>query len=110
MEDFIALANGSSRILRLARKWAKAALVSHRSAHLYIGRVYLARENNSKYIVAIKVIQKNELVKCGIEKQLRSEIEIQSRLQYSNYCESNRLDMRTFCECMVISGTKNVFT
>ena len=48
---------------------------------LYIGRVYLARENQSKYIVALKKKKKQELVKCGIEKQLRSEIEIQSRLR-----------------------------
>ena len=49
---------------------------------LSIGRVYLARETKSKYIVAIKVIQKSELVKYSIEKQLRSEIEIQSHLRY----------------------------
>ena len=48
---------------------------------LSIGRVYLAREINSKYIVAIKVIQKSEVEKCGIEKQLRNEIEIQSHLR-----------------------------
>ena len=58
---------------RFGRRWG--------SYDLPAGRVYLAREINSKYIVAIKVIQKSELEKCGIEKQLRNEIEIQSHLR-----------------------------
>ena len=58
---------------RFGRRWG--------SYDLPVGRVYLAREINSKYIVAIKVIQKSELEKCGIEKQLRNEIEIQSHLR-----------------------------
>lgn len=106
---FIFLADGSSRILRSVRKWERVVSVSVKFAYLALGRVYLARENNSQYIVAIKVIQKNELVRCGIEKQLRSEIEIQSRLRYYSYCEFNRLDMIIFCECMAISGMKNVY-
>ena len=52
-----------------------------------VGRVYLAREIKSKFIVAIKVIQKSELEKCGIEKQLRSEIEIQTHLRYIPWCQ-----------------------
>ena len=46
--------------------------------------MYLARELRSKFIVAIKVIQKSELERCGIEKQIRSEIEIQSHLKHKN--------------------------
>ena len=44
------------------------------------GSVYLARERKSKYIVAIKVLHKSQLLKAGVEHQLRREIEIQSHL------------------------------
>mmetsp|Transcript_14676 Transcript_14676/g.23103 ORF Transcript_14676/g.23103 Transcript_14676/m.23103 type:complete len:320 (+) Transcript_14676:161-1120(+) len=45
------------------------------------GSVYLAREKQSKYIVAIKVLHKSQLLKAGVEHQLRREIEIQSHLR-----------------------------
>ena len=45
------------------------------------GSVYLAREKRTKYIVAIKVLQKKQLLKAGVEHQLRREIEIQSHLR-----------------------------
>jgi aurora kinase len=48
------------------------------------GRVYLARERKSKYIVAIKVLQKAQLLKNGVEHQLRREIEIQSQMRHKN--------------------------
>jgi serine/threonine protein kinase len=48
------------------------------------GSVYLAREKSSKYIVAIKVLQKSQLQKAGVEHQLRREIEIQSHLRHRN--------------------------
>jgi aurora kinase len=48
------------------------------------GSVYLAREKRSKYIVAIKVLQKAQLLKAGVEHQLRREIEIQSHLRSRN--------------------------
>lgn len=48
------------------------------------GDVYLARERKFKYIVAIKVIRKNQLLKAGVEHQLRREIEIQSHLRQKN--------------------------
>lgn len=48
------------------------------------GSVYLAREKRTKYIVAIKVLQKNQLMKAGVEHQLRREIEIQSHLRHRN--------------------------
>ena len=48
------------------------------------GAVYLAREKASKYIVAIKVLHKSQLVKAGVEHQLRREIEIQSHLRNRN--------------------------
>ena len=48
------------------------------------GSVYLAREKKSKYIVAIKVLQKSQLLKSAVEHQLRREIEIQSHLRHRN--------------------------
>lgn len=48
------------------------------------GSVYLAREKSTKYIVALKVLQKSQLLKAGVEHQLRREIEIQSHLRHRN--------------------------
>eukprot|EP00616_Rhizochromulina_sp_CCMP1243_P001428 CAMPEP_0118972094 /NCGR_PEP_ID=MMETSP1173-20130426/8519_1 /TAXON_ID=1034831 /ORGANISM="Rhizochromulina marina cf, Strain CCMP1243" /LENGTH=299 /DNA_ID=CAMNT_0006921611 /DNA_START=21 /DNA_END=920 /DNA_ORIENTATION=- len=48
------------------------------------GSVYLARERKTKYIVALKVLQKNQLLNAGVEHQLRREIEIQSHLRHKN--------------------------
>lgn len=45
------------------------------------GHVYLARERKSNYVVALKVLYKNELQENKVEKQLRREIEIQSHLR-----------------------------
>jgi len=48
------------------------------------GNVYLAREKESKFIVALKVLFKQRLVQHKVEHQLRREIEIQSRLRHPN--------------------------
>ncbi|KAK3235266.1 Phosphatidylinositol:ceramide phosphoinositol transferase (IPC synthase) [Cymbomonas tetramitiformis] len=48
------------------------------------GNVYLAREKSSKYIVALKVLFKNQLQQSNVEHQLRREIEIQSHLRHPN--------------------------
>ena len=48
------------------------------------GRVYLAREKASGYIVALKAIFKAELESNSVEQQLRREIEIQCRLKHQN--------------------------
>ncbi|KAF0290500.1 Aurora kinase A [Amphibalanus amphitrite] len=48
------------------------------------GNVYLAREKNSRYIVALKVLFKTQLQKSHVEHQLRREIEIQSHLRHPN--------------------------
>lgn len=45
------------------------------------GNVYLAREKQSKFIVALKVLFKSQIQKAGVEHQLRREIEIQSHLR-----------------------------
>ena len=46
------------------------------------GKVYLARERRTKYIVALKVLSKGQLLKSGVEHQLRREIEIQAHLRH----------------------------
>lgn len=48
------------------------------------GNVYLAREKKSKYVVALKVLFKNQLQQSQVEHQLRREIEIQSHLRHPN--------------------------
>nr|KAI8762999.1 aurora kinase A-A-like; partial [Biomphalaria glabrata] len=48
------------------------------------GNVYLAREKKSKYIVALKMMFKQQLQKAGVEHQLRREIEIQTHLRHPN--------------------------
>ncbi|KAG8223549.1 hypothetical protein J437_LFUL004423 [Ladona fulva] len=48
------------------------------------GRVYLAREKRTEFMVALKVLFKSELVKEEIEHQLIREIEIQSHLSHPN--------------------------
>jgi len=48
------------------------------------GTVYLAREKQTKYIVALKVLRKKQLLEACVEHQLRREIEIQSHLRHKN--------------------------
>jgi serine/threonine protein kinase len=48
------------------------------------GRVYLAREKQTKFVVAIKCLWKSQLVDSRFEHQLRREIEIQSHLHHPN--------------------------
>lgn len=48
------------------------------------GRVYLARERRTRYIVALKVLSIRQLRKAKFEHQLRREIEIQSHLRHNN--------------------------
>ncbi|XP_037042275.1 aurora kinase B [Bradysia coprophila] len=48
------------------------------------GRVYLAREKKSKFMVAMKIMFKSELVGGRVEKQVLREIEIQSHLKHPN--------------------------
>ena len=46
------------------------------------GSVYLAREKKSKFVVALKVLFKSQLLNSNVEHQLRREIEIQSHLRH----------------------------
>eukprot|EP00727_Mastigamoeba_balamuthi_P002503 m51a1_g1225 putative aurora kinase a (328) ;mRNA; f:512704-514080 len=52
--------------------------------HGKFGSVYLAREKKSKYVVALKVLFKQQLVNSGVEHQLRREVEIQMHLRHPN--------------------------
>ncbi|KAJ8919216.1 hypothetical protein NQ315_012204 [Exocentrus adspersus] len=48
------------------------------------GRVYLAREKKTGFIVALKTLFKKEIVKGHVERQTLREIEIQSHLKHPN--------------------------
>jgi hypothetical protein len=48
------------------------------------GHVYLAREKSQKFVCAIKVLFKAQLVSAKVDHQLRREIEIQSHLKHGN--------------------------
>jgi aurora kinase, other len=48
------------------------------------GRVYLAREKSTKYIVALKVLSKRQIREAKFEHQFRREVEIQSHLRHPN--------------------------
>ncbi|XP_068855605.1 aurora kinase C-like [Aphelocoma coerulescens] len=48
------------------------------------GNVYLAREQRSGFLVALKVLFKSQVEKEGVEHQLRREIEIQAHLRHPN--------------------------
>jgi len=48
------------------------------------GNVYLCRLREANFIVALKVLQKAQLMKAGVEHQLRREIEIQAHLRHRN--------------------------
>lgn len=45
------------------------------------GRVYMAREKKSGFIVALKTLLKKELTKARVERQVLREIEIQTHLK-----------------------------
>jgi len=48
------------------------------------GAVYLARERGSGFVVALKVLHKQQLAASRVEHQLRREVEIQSHLRHPN--------------------------
>ncbi|KAK4882006.1 hypothetical protein RN001_005325 [Aquatica leii] len=51
------------------------------------GRVFIAREKQTGYIVALKTLLKKEIVKSNVERQVLREIEIQSHLKHPNILE-----------------------
>jgi serine/threonine protein kinase len=48
------------------------------------GSVYVARERRTGFIFALKILHKKQLIKHGVEHQLRREIEIQAHLRHAN--------------------------
>jgi aurora kinase len=48
------------------------------------GAVYLARERRTGFVVALKVLHKQQLAASRVEHQLRREVEIQSHLRHPN--------------------------
>lgn len=48
------------------------------------GHVFLAREKKSKFIVALKILSKKQLIQGGVEHQIKREIEIQSHMRHRN--------------------------
>lgn len=65
------------------RQWALEDFeIGHLLGKGKFGNVYLAREKQSKFILALKVLFKVQLEKAGLEHQLRREVEIQSYLQH----------------------------
>ncbi|XP_015117121.1 serine/threonine-protein kinase Aurora-2 [Diachasma alloeum] len=48
------------------------------------GNVYLSREKKSKFIVAMKVLFKNQIEEANVQHQVRREIEIQTHLRHPN--------------------------
>ncbi|ORZ04560.1 aurora kinase A-like protein [Lobosporangium transversale] len=48
------------------------------------GQVYLMRERQSRFVVAMKVVLKSDLLKHNMEHQLRREIDIQSNLRHKH--------------------------
>jgi len=50
------------------------------------GNVYLAKEKKSGYIVAMKVLFKNQIRDANLQHQVRREVEIQSHIKHKNIC------------------------
>ena len=67
------------------REWSLSDFeIGKRLGRGKFGKVYLAREKKSKYLVAIKVLWKFQLRKHNVEHQLRREIEILSHLRHKH--------------------------
>lgn len=58
----------------IGRKLAKGKIAS----------VYVAKTRKENFIVALKVLDKNEIIKLNLQLQLKREIEIQARLRHRN--------------------------
>lgn len=50
------------------------------------GNVYIAKEKKSNYVVALKVLFKNQIRDAGLQHQVRREVEIQSHIKHKNIC------------------------
>lgn len=50
------------------------------------GHVYCARETKSGYVVALKIMFKNQIKDANLQHQVRREVEIQSHIKHKNIC------------------------
>ncbi|CAG5112587.1 Oidioi.mRNA.OKI2018_I69.chr2.g6785.t1.cds [Oikopleura dioica] len=50
------------------------------------GHVYCAKETKSGYVVALKVMFKNQIKEANLQHQVRREVEIQSHIKHKNIC------------------------
>jgi len=76
---------GDAAAAKPLRKWSLADFdIGKPLGNGKFGKVYLAREKKSHFIVALKVLYKGQLSKAGVEHQLRREIEIQAHLRHPN--------------------------
>uniref|UniRef100_A0A3Q1GSN2 non-specific serine/threonine protein kinase n=1 Tax=Acanthochromis polyacanthus TaxID=80966 RepID=A0A3Q1GSN2_9TELE len=77
--------NDSARVSSSKQKWSLENFdIGRPLGKGKFGNVYLARERQSKFILALKVLFKKQLEKAGVEHQLRREVEIQSHLRHPN--------------------------
>mmetsp|Transcript_19504 Transcript_19504/g.54259 ORF Transcript_19504/g.54259 Transcript_19504/m.54259 type:complete len:388 (-) Transcript_19504:287-1450(-) len=77
--------SGASDTMQQERRWSlKDFDIGRPLGKGKFGNVYLAREKQSKYVVALKVLFKSQLQQANVEHQLRREIEIQSHLRHPN--------------------------
>jgi serine/threonine protein kinase len=82
--DAVKPANDSEKVIQ-AKRWTLDDFEIGRPLGTgKFGRVYLAREKRTHFIVALKVLYKTQLQKAAVEHQLRREIEIQSHLRHPN--------------------------
>jgi|EP00670_Eutreptiella_braarudii_P006061 serine/threonine protein kinase len=58
--------------------------IGKRMGHGKYGSVYLARERRTRFICALKVLKKKELLNDGVEHQLQREIEIQTNVRHKH--------------------------
>ncbi|KAJ8660091.1 hypothetical protein O0I10_004320 [Lichtheimia ornata] len=77
--------NRGSRLTQECKQWSLRDFeIGKALGEGKFGRVYLAREKQSGFIVALKVLYKKELATHGVERQLRREVEIQGNLRHPN--------------------------
>lgn len=77
--------SGSSRANDNKKKWSLVNFdIGRPLGRGKFGNVYLAREKETKFVIALKVLFKKQIASQGIEHQVRREIEIQSHLRHPN--------------------------
>jgi len=81
----LASSSSASSAVLPGKEWCLADFeVGKRLGRGKFGKVYLARERRTKFLVAIKVLWKFQLRKHNVEHQLRREIEILAHLRHKH--------------------------